>query len=86
MRSRMYGAMVRSAQMAGAMEALLAQSVQYAGERTQFGRAIAKFQVIQHELAKLAGDVAASGAAAEAAFVAATRGDPRFEIASGKDP
>ncbi len=79
-----YGAMVRSAQMAGAMEALLAQSVQYAGERVQFGRAIAKFQVIQHELAKLAGAVAASGAAAEAAFVAATRGHPRFEIAVAK--
>ena len=89
---RLYGAMVRSAQMAGAMEALLVQAVQYARERVQFGRPIAKFQIIQQELAKLAGDVAASGVAAEAAFHAAARsartspahGDPRFEIAVAK--
>jgi acyl-CoA dehydrogenase len=89
---RLYGAMVRSAQMAGAMEALLVQAVQYAGERVQFGRPISKFQVIQQELAKLAGDVAASGVAAEAAFYAAARSatsagasvDPRFEIAVAK--
>ena len=42
---RLYGAMVRSAQMAGALEALLAQAVQYAGERVQFGRPIARFQI-----------------------------------------
>lgn len=89
---RLYGAMARTAQMAGAMEALLAQAVQYAGERVQFGRPIAKFQVIQHELAKLAGDVAACGVAAEAAFHAAARRaktspalpNPRFEIAVAK--
>jgi acyl-CoA dehydrogenase len=89
---RLYGAMVRSAQMAGALEALLAQAVQYAGERVQFGRPIARFQIIQQELAKLAGDVAASGVAAEAAFHAAARStgrsdrfeDPRFEIAVAK--
>jgi acyl-CoA dehydrogenase len=81
-----YGAMMRSAQMAGALDALLAQSVQYAGERVQFGRPIAAFQVIQHELAKLAGDVASSGMASEAAFHAAACGaaDPRFEIAVAK--
>ena len=89
---RLYGAMARSAQMAGAMEALLVQAVQYARERVQFGRPIAKFQIIQQELAKLAGDVAASGVAAEAAFHAADRSattsptptDPRFEIAVAK--
>jgi acyl-CoA dehydrogenase len=81
---RLYGALVRSAQMAGAMEALLAQAVQYAGERVQFGRPIGKFQVIQHELAKLAGDVAAAGIAAEAAFAAAAGPHPRFEIAVAK--
>jgi acyl-CoA dehydrogenase len=90
---RLYGAMVRSAQMAGAMDALLAQSVQYAGERVQFGRPISTFQVIQHELAKLAGDAASCGVAAEAAFHAAARSaegpagvatDPRFEIAVAK--
>jgi len=89
---RLYGAMVRSAQMAGALEAVLAQAVQYAGERVQFGRPIARFQIIQQELAKLAGDVAASGVAAEAAFHAAARWtgrsgrseESRFEIAVAK--
>ena len=89
-----YGATLRmwDRQMAGAMEALLVQAVQYARECVQFGRPIAKFQIIQQELAKLAGDVAASGVAAEAAFYAAARSattsptptDPRFEIAVGK--
>jgi acyl-CoA dehydrogenase len=87
---RLYGALVRSAQMAGALEAILAQAVRYAGERVQFGRPIGQFQIIQQELARLAGDVAASGVAAEAAFAAAARADadagfdPTFEIAVAK--
>jgi acyl-CoA dehydrogenase len=90
---RLYGAMMRSAQMAGAIDALLAQSVQYAGERVQFGRPIGAFQVIQHELAKLAEDAASCGMAAEAAFHAAARSAaasdgvaaaPWFEIAVAK--
>lgn len=66
-----YGAMIRSAQMAGALEAILAMSVQYAGERVQFGKPIGKFQAIQQELARLAGETAAAGIAAQAAFRAA---------------
>ena len=61
------GAAVRLQQMAGALEKILAQSVQYALDRSQFGRPIAKFQAIQHNLAALAGEVAAAGAAADAA-------------------
>jgi acyl-CoA dehydrogenase len=87
---RLYGALVRSAQMAGALESILAQAVRYAGERVQFGRPIGQFQIIQQELARLAGDVAAAGVAAEAAFVAAARADadaafdPTFEVAAAK--
>jgi len=87
---RLYGALVRSAQMAGALESILAQAVRYAGERVQFGRPIGQFQVIQQELARLAGDVAAAGVAAEAAFRAAARAeadrtfDPTLEIAVAK--
>lgn len=61
------GATVRSAQMAGALQKVLDQSVQYATERSQFGRPIGKFQAVQHALAELAGEVAAAGAAADAA-------------------
>ncbi len=62
-----FGAAVRCSQMAGALQRILDQSVQYALEREQFGRPIAKFQAIQHMLAELAGEAAAAGAAAEAA-------------------
>jgi acyl-CoA dehydrogenase len=76
--------MARAAQMAGALEACLQQAVQYATERKQFGKPIGSFQAIQQNLAVLAGHVAASGIAAEAAFRAAERGEARFEIACAK--
>jgi len=55
-----FGAAVRLQQMAGALEKILEQSVQYALDRSQFGRPIAKFQAVQHNLATLAGEVAAA--------------------------
>jgi len=86
-----YGALLRTGQMAGALDALLDMSVQYASERVQFGKPLAKFQAIQQELAKLAGYVAEAGVAADAAFAAAQRAgawdrgiDPSFEIAAAK--
>jgi acyl-CoA dehydrogenase len=79
-----YGAMARSAQMAGGLEYLLAQTVQYVTERKQFGRALAAFQAIQHQLALLAGHTAAAGIAAANAFRAAENGDAGFEIAVAK--
>ena len=63
-------ALLRAAQIAGALEKILAMTVQYAGERRQFGRPIAKFQAVQHHLAVLAGHVAAACAAVEAAVAA----------------
>ena len=54
------GALTRAAMMAGATEKVLDQTVQYAGERVQFGRPIGKFQAIQQELALLAGERAAA--------------------------
>jgi acyl-CoA dehydrogenase len=81
---RLYGALVRSAQMAGGLEYLLAQTVRYVGERKQFGRPIGSFQAIQHQLALLAGHTAAAGIAASNAFRAAGRGDPSFEVAVAK--
>jgi acyl-CoA dehydrogenase len=80
----LYGALVRSAQMAGGLEYLLAQTVRYVSERKQFGRPIGSFQAIQHQLALLAGHTAAAGSAAANAFRAADRGDAAFEIAVAK--
>ena len=76
-----FGAAVRLQQIAGALEKILEQSVQYALDRSQFGRPIAKFQAVQHNLATLAGEVAAASAAADAAAEACAR----REIAIGRD-
>ena len=61
------GAAARAMQMAGALEAILDLSVAYANERVAFERAIAKFQAVQHNLARLAGEVAVAIAAAGSA-------------------
>jgi acyl-CoA dehydrogenase len=61
------GAAARAMQMAGALEAILDLSVAYANERIAFERAIAKFQAVQHNLARLAGEVAVAIAAAGSA-------------------
>jgi len=74
------GALVRSVQMAGAMDRILVMSVQYGGERKQFGRPLAKFQAIQQQLAVLAGHAAAAGTAADAA-VSAAEGDADASLA-----
>ncbi len=74
-----FGAAVRLQQIAGALEKILDQSVQWALDRSQFGRPIAKFQAVQHNLATLAGEVAAAGAAADAAAEACAGAD--FAIA-----
>ncbi|BCW89929.1 hypothetical protein sos41_30970 [Alphaproteobacteria bacterium SO-S41] len=80
-----YGALMRAAQMAGAIEAVLAMTVQYARERSQFGKPIGSFQAIQHQLAILAGHSAASSRAADAAFDrVADGGDSGFEAAVAK--
>ena len=81
---RLYGALVRAAQMAGGLEAVLAMATRYATERRQFGKPIGQFQAIQQNLAVLAGHAAAAGMAAANAFRAAERGDLWFETAVAK--
>jgi len=78
------GSMARSAQMAGGLEFLLSQSVKYVTERVQFGRPLASFQAIQHQLALLAGHTAAAGMAAHRAFASMDDGDAAFETAVAK--
>jgi acyl-CoA dehydrogenase len=83
------GAAVRAMQMAGALEAILELAVAYANERVAFERPIAKFQAVQHNLARLAGEVAvaiaAAGSAAEAIANAPAFDEAVFlEVASAK--
>jgi acyl-CoA dehydrogenase len=77
-------ALGRAVAMAGCLERILELSLQYANEREQFGRAIGKFQAIQHSLAVMAGEVAAASRAADAAVDAL--GGERFllEVAAAK--
>ena len=85
------GAMLRSAQIAGAGAGCLELGVEYTTQREQFGRPLAKFQAIQHHLADLASTMASVDAMANAAFEALeNRGigsgqrDAAFEIAAAK--
>lgn len=60
-------ALMRAAQMAGGMQAVLDLTLAYTQEREQFGRPLAKFQAIQHHLAEIACETAAAIAAVELA-------------------
>jgi acyl-CoA dehydrogenase len=68
-------ALARAVQLAAAMEQVLAWTLQYAGERCQFGRPIGRFQAIQMELAVMAGEVAGVTALTDAAVQALDRGE-----------
>ncbi|MFN3735796.1 acyl-CoA dehydrogenase family protein [Hydrogenophaga sp.] len=81
---RLFGALLRSAQMAGTMERLSQQSVQYATERVQFGKAIGKFQAIQQQLAVLGCEAAATAAAALFAFEQADGPGAAMAVAAAK--
>ncbi|CCE00602.1 acyl-CoA dehydrogenase family protein [Bradyrhizobium sp. STM 3809] len=74
-RLMLMGGVVRGLQIAGALDRLLEISVRYAGERVAFEKPIGKFQAVQHNLARLAGEVAAASAAATSAADAIARGE-----------
>ncbi len=78
------GALTRAVLMAGALSRILELAVQYALDRVQFGRPIAKFQAVQQQLAVLAGEVAAAGRASVVAVLAAEEGGGMTEIAVAK--
>lgn len=61
------GSVARSLQIAGALESMLDISVRYSNERVAFEKKISKFQAVQHNLARLAGEVSAALAAATSA-------------------
>jgi acyl-CoA dehydrogenase len=70
------GCVVRSLQIAGALQYMLTRSVNYSQERVAFEKKISKFQAVQHNLAKLAGETAAAVAAAGSAAETIATGTP----------
>jgi acyl-CoA dehydrogenase len=60
-------ALSRCALAVGAMTRLLELVIEQVTVREQFGRPLARFQVIQHDIAAMAGEVAAAGKALEGA-------------------
>jgi acyl-CoA dehydrogenase len=83
------GAAARSVETAGALDSILGLALRHANERVAFERPIGKFQAVQHNLARLAGEVAAAmtaaGSAADAIARAGTFDDGVFlEAAAAK--
>ncbi|MFT3874135.1 MAG: acyl-CoA dehydrogenase family protein [Nocardioides sp.] len=70
---RLRGALLRSAQIAGAIERALELSARHATQRVQFGQPIARFQSVQDMLAALVGEKVAVAAATRLAARAVER-------------
>ena len=78
------GAAARCQQMSGAMDHILALTLQYALDRKQFGKPIGKFQAVQQNLAIMASQTAAASAAADLAAEAVGHGMGITPIAAAK--
>jgi acyl-CoA dehydrogenase len=68
---RLRQALAQTVLLAGALDQVLELSRKYVTERVQFGRPLAAFQAVKHQVALLAGQVAVAGTAADAAVQAA---------------
>ncbi|BDB26534.1 acyl-CoA dehydrogenase [Cupriavidus sp. TA19] len=81
---RTLGACLHAVQLAGALSRVLDLTLQYANDRQQFGRAIGKFQAIQHQVSEMAEHVAAARVAAQLACDSSTGEPDRLRAAIGK--
>lgn len=78
------GALARAISITGALGQILAEVLEHTRTRTQFGRELSGFQVIQHSVADLAAENALARAAVDAAVAGMDRGLDRqtaFRIA-----
>ncbi len=65
------GAWARCVQVIGALDAAAASTVAHTRDRIQFGRALSRFQSVQHSLAAIAGDIERARATVALAVAAA---------------
>jgi len=81
-----FGALATAAQLIGAGQAMLDMSVQYAKQRTQFGRVIGGYQAIKHKLADvhIALDLARPLVYGAALSIAADSADAARDISAAK--
>lgn len=68
-------ALARGIALCAVLDRITALSVRHATQRHQFGRPLAKFQAVQHEIADMAAEAALARAATEAALGEAVRSD-----------
>ncbi|HLT77384.1 MAG TPA: acyl-CoA dehydrogenase family protein [Ferrovibrio sp.] len=78
------GAAIRSIGLAGAMRRAVEMTASFVQERSQFGRPLSKFQVIQHDMARMLEQSAAAEASADMAADAFASGMPELPIAVAK--
>ena len=81
---RAAGAATRTLLIAGALQAVTDMTVQYANDRSQFGKPIGRHQAVQQSIAVLAGQAAAAAAAAGIAAEAMAHGVDLPAIAAAK--
>jgi hypothetical protein len=74
-RARLHQALVHCVQIVGTLEAITDLTVQYAGDRIQFGRPIGRQQAVQRLVATVAGETALARAATDAAVLSAAEPD-----------
>jgi acyl-CoA dehydrogenase len=73
-----------AAQLAGAMQAVVTRTLQFANDRNQFGRPIGKFQAIQHQLSVISEQAFAASMAAQIGCQSATWVPDRTRVAIAK--
>lgn len=77
--ARRLSSILACAEMVGALEATLGQTVEYASTREQFGRPIGAFQSVQHQLADCWSMIEAARASVRMAAALATEGAAQCE-------